>query len=39
MRKNIMLLLGAALIATQLGGCVVYAHPYHPYYYHPYYYR
>jgi hypothetical protein len=38
MRKNIMIFLGAALLATQLGGCVVYDRPYHPYY-HGYYYR
>jgi hypothetical protein len=39
MRKNIMALLGMALIATQLVGCVVYDRPYHRYYYHGYYYR
>jgi hypothetical protein len=38
MRKNIMILLGATFLVTQLGGCVVYGRPYHPYY-HGYYYR
>jgi hypothetical protein len=37
MRKNILALLGLAVIATQLAGCVVYDRPYHPYRY--YYYR
>jgi hypothetical protein len=39
MRKNIIGLIGLALIATSLGGCVVYDRPYHPYYYHGWYYR
>jgi hypothetical protein len=37
MRKNILALLALAIVATQLGGCVVYDRPYHPYHY--YYYR
>ena len=37
MRKNILALLGLAIFATQLGGCVVYERPY-PYYHHYYYY-
>jgi hypothetical protein len=38
MRKNIMVLLGLALVATQLAGCVVYERPYHHYYNRDYYY-
>jgi hypothetical protein len=33
MSKTIMGLLAFALVATQLGGCVVYDRPYHPYHY------
>jgi hypothetical protein len=33
MRKNILALFALAIIATQLGGCVVYDRPYHHYYY------
>jgi len=39
MRKNILALFTLAIVATQLGGCVVYDRPYHPYYHHYYYYR
>jgi hypothetical protein len=39
MRKNIIALLGLALIATQLAGCVVHERPYYRPYYHGYYYR
>jgi len=38
MRKNILALFALAIVATQLGGCVVYDRPYHPYYHHYYYY-
>ncbi len=34
MRKNILALFALAVVATQLGGCVVYGRPYgHPYHY------
>ena len=37
MRKNILALFALDMVAIQLGGCVVYERPYHPYHY--YYYR
>ena len=40
MRNNLLLMLSAILIVTQLSGCVVYDRPYGgPHYYHGWWYR
>ena len=38
MRKNILAALALIVVATQLGGCVVYDRPYHHYYHYYHYY-